>query len=146
MVRGDAEERPTGAGEAMTYTHADLSPCVEWEGARHPQGYGRTWVDGKSRRAHRVAWEETNGPIPEGMWVLHKCDNPPCVNIDHLFLGTAKDNAQDTVQKGRHSEQAKTCCPQGHPYSGDNLFYGSGGERKCRTCSRAQSKKYRSAL
>ncbi len=51
--------------------------------------------------AHRAAWIEANGPIPEGMNVLHHCDNPPCVNVEHLFLGTAADNTQDMIAKGR---------------------------------------------
>lgn len=55
---------------------------------------------------HRLAWIEAHGPIPEGMHVLHKCDNPPCYNIEHLFLGTPADNAADKMRKGR-ANQAK---------------------------------------
>ena len=64
-------------------------------------GYGNFKVNGKTKRAHRVAWEEFNGPIPEGMNVCHTCDNPSCVNPEHLFLGTQYDNLQDMKQKGR---------------------------------------------
>jgi hypothetical protein len=61
------------------------------------RGYG---IQGK-KLAHRIVWEENNGPIPEGEWVLHRCDNPPCVNPDHLFLGTRSDNMVDCTMKGR---------------------------------------------
>jgi hypothetical protein len=50
---------------------------------------------------HRFAWELAYGPIPDGLWVLHHCDNPPCVNIDHLYLGTVKDNTADMMRRGR---------------------------------------------
>lgn len=68
----------------------------------HPRtGYGRCYVQGKRVRAHRAAWVEAYGPIPEGMWVLHRCDNRACIEPTHLFLGTAQDNTDDMVSKGR---------------------------------------------
>jgi hypothetical protein len=76
-----------------------LTKCVEWSGARSGDGYGAVYIDGKQRAAHRVAWEKAKGVIPDGMWILHRCDNPLCVNPDHLFLGTAKDNTQDSRAK-----------------------------------------------
>lgn len=77
------------------------TPCVEWQGGRDKDGYGQTVVGGRKQRAHRVAWERIHGPIPAGMKVLHKCDNPPCVNPGHLFLGTQADNVRDCWDKGR---------------------------------------------
>lgn len=77
------------------------SDCWEWTGARLPAGYGVFWVNGKNEGAHRVSWQLHKGPIPDGLWVLHKCDNPRCVRPDHLFLGTPKDNTQDCQRKGR---------------------------------------------
>lgn len=74
-----------------------LGDCVETDWWRNRQGYGYK----SSRLAHRAAWEEVNGEIPKGMCVLHECDNPPCVNIGHLYLGTRKDNAQDREARGR---------------------------------------------
>ena len=79
--------------------------CIEWDGYRGPRGYGRRWFDGAYISAHRAAWIEINGPIPDGMYVCHKCDNPPCVNAGHLFLGTQLDNMRDMWSKGRGPKQ-----------------------------------------
>lgn len=78
--------------------------CWPWTAARKgtPYAYGHLLFLGRFSSAHRVAWELTNGPIPEGLHACHHCDNPPCCNPSHLFLGTAKDNARDMVEKGRH--------------------------------------------
>lgn len=75
--------------------------CVIWPGSRYKTGYGQCWRNGKTHHAHRIAWESAHGPIPKGLCVLHRCDNRPCVNIDHLFLGTRTDNHLDKVSKGR---------------------------------------------
>ncbi len=75
--------------------------CWEWHGHRNRQGYGRMKRDGRRVAAHRVSWEVHFGPIPDGMLVCHRCDNPPCVRPDHLFLGTVSDNNHDMIAKGR---------------------------------------------
>lgn len=77
------------------------SGCWIWAGTCNWKGYGTISIGGVQRKAHRASYEAFVGAIPDGMLVCHKCDNPPCVNPDHLFVGTAKDNAQDRDAKGR---------------------------------------------
>lgn len=76
--------------------------CWFWVGAKNPQGYGDFWVDNKYWRSHRYSYFIYKGTIPKDMCVLHECDNPSCVNPDHLWLGSYQDNALDMVKKGRH--------------------------------------------
>jgi hypothetical protein len=77
------------------------SGCWLWESGFDGWGYGRLKYRRKYLAAHRLSWTIHRGEIPTGMWVLHKCDTPVCVNPDHLFLGTHRDNMRDMVQKGR---------------------------------------------
>jgi hypothetical protein len=81
------------------------SGCLLWEGACYPYGYGRICRNGKIRGAHRVVYELTHGPIPRGLFVCHRCDVPCCVNINHLLLGTHRENMRDCKQKGRLAYQ-----------------------------------------
>jgi len=76
--------------------------CWLWLGARNKGGYGHSrYANGRNGDAHRVAWTVTNGDIPDGLMVLHSCDNRLCVNPAHLFLGTQLDNMRDMDAKGR---------------------------------------------
>lgn len=80
--------------------------CWEWSSSRFRQGYGQMKILGKSCYAHRIAYEAWVGPLPEGSVVRHKCDNPPCINPDHLELGTYQDNSNDMWERGRGADQA----------------------------------------
>lgn len=78
--------------------------CMEWQKGRDKNGYGiAVSIRFKINRAHRLSWFLNHGSLPENKWVLHKCDNPSCCNIDHLFLGDGKENSDDMIRKGRKS-------------------------------------------
>lgn len=83
--------------------------CWEWSGWRLPSGYGTLRIRAAKRTvlAHRLAYETWVGPIPDGLQVLHRCDNPPCINPAHLFLGTQRDNLLDSVSKGRYGVHSR---------------------------------------
>ncbi len=78
--------------------------CWTWVASTDKEGYGNFKVKRKRCRAHIVSWEIHKGRIPAGMCVLHKCDNPPCIRPEHLFLGSVKDNSADMVTKGRSTK------------------------------------------
>lgn len=91
---------------AKFFDPGGLDKCWEWKGGRTPKGYGHFFTSKYSSLkgeaiAHRVMFILENGEIPKGLFVLHKCDNPPCVNPNHLYLGTVNDNSRDMVERGR---------------------------------------------
>lgn len=113
--------------------------CWEFNGFRHRQGYGTIWVRGRQWRAHRLMYTKAIGPIPPGLFVCHTCDNTPCCNPAHLFLGTHTDNQRDMIAKNRHSKGRQTHCKRGHPFEGENLQVFD-GHRKCKTCNRIRQR------
>ena len=95
------------------YVPVTETGCWIWTRSKC-RGYGRISYNGTGKMAHRISWEIHCGPIPEGMLVLHKCDVPACVNPEHLFLGTYKDNTQDAIKKGRLHIFTKEDCKKGN--------------------------------
>lgn len=79
-----------------------MSECIEWQGAKDANGYGRLTIQRRQLYAHRWTWEQAYGPVPQGLCVCHHCDNPGCINLDHLWLGTKEDNWNDMRTKQRH--------------------------------------------
>lgn len=79
----------------------DSHSCWNWKAAIDSKGYGRMGIRRRLYGAHRIAWELENGPIPDGLSVCHRCDNPRCVRVSHLFLGTHQENVADMMEKGR---------------------------------------------
>src|SRR5262245_28170710 len=78
-----------------------MKPCIEWTGTVGNHGYGVLKVLRQQYLAHRWMWQMRRGPIPKGLFVLHRCDNRLCIRIDHLFLGTNLDNVRDMMAKSR---------------------------------------------
>ena len=87
------------------YSKVSPTGCIEWQRGKSGNGYGNISIgNGKQDYAHRVSYKVHKGEIPEGYVVRHTCDNPCCVNPDHLLIGTQWDNVQDTISRGRASK------------------------------------------
>ena len=87
-----------------------ITSCWEWQKYRH-FGYGKININGRVVRASRLSYSVFCGEIPDGLHVLHRCDNPACVNPTHLYAGTGADNARDRVERGRGHDQRGACGP-----------------------------------
>jgi hypothetical protein len=120
-----------------------VSECIEWPGGHWSTGYPYRCATAAERAAgakrliavHREVWEQANGPIPPGQLILHACDNRGCINLEHLRCGSPRENSQDMAAKGRASNQAKTHCPNGHPYDRVAIRRGARAGEVNRYCS-----------
>lgn len=127
---------------ASRYNIDPATGCYEWNGGRNRAGYGLYPIDNGQRFAHRVAWANLHGEIPPGMIICHHCDNPCCVNPDHLFLGTPADNTADMMKKGRdrHRPQVGEKHWKARLTPADVMemrrLYGAGGVRQVDLASR----------
>ena len=121
------------------------SKCWEWNGRRDKDGYGILQVRHKGKTisvlAHRMSLMKHQGYIGS-LLACHTCDNPACVLPSHLYGGTPRLNALDSVARGRHFHGSKTHCKSGHSLSGTNLYVDPTGKRVCRECQRRWSRDY----
>lgn len=155
-IRGHAPKRPMADRfwEKVDKTTGHIaarmeSECWLWTASKTTVGYGKFAIDKVGRKAvlrdaHRVSWELANGPIPDGLWILHRCDVRACVRPDHLFLGDARDNNVDMYTKSLPKRQDRSHCANGHTLDSANTAWlrGKTGVVKiCRVCQRIANKK-----
>lgn len=129
---------------------APPSECLLWLGAVNNMGYGMILVGGRGGKltlAHRLAWELSHGPVPQGALVLHKCDTPSCVNERHLFLGDQFANMADMVQKGRSKSARMTHCKHGHERTADSCYVYTSPKReiRCKACVADRAARYKAS-
>lgn len=118
--------------------------CWLWSGGESAHGYGCFSFGraGRSKLAHRASYEMFIGEIPAGLHVCHSCDTPACVNPDHLWPGTDRDNVRDMMAKGRGGFTIKQTCKRGHPLVAGNLVKRTDDIRECLECHREHGRRY----
>jgi hypothetical protein len=131
---------PTGL-IARKVTVSPETQCWEWNGYKH-DGYGRFSINSNRIMAHRYAYEQLIGPIPEGLVLDHLCRNRPCVNPRHLRVVTRTVNSTENTESVTMENKSKTHCDNGHPFTEANT-YPTGDGRRCRICAKEYQKKYK---
>lgn len=141
-IRADLSRIMERIADRITFTE---NGCTNWLGSKNELGYGTQYWAGRSWMIHRLIYAAHHGPHDPWLDVRHSCDNPACLNIDHLSLGTRSDNMRDAVDRRRSKNAKKTHCPQGHPYE----VYGEAFTpntthyrkwRRCKECHRIRSR------
>ena len=138
------QERLKASARFVNKTRMAEGGCVVWTGGRKGRGYGQFYIKGVAISSHRFSYMMANSEyvLPKGMMVCHTCDNPSCVNPEHLWLGTRSDNMMDASNKGRIWKQSVTHCPNGHKYTEENTYLRQGKWRDCKECARAASRRW----
>jgi hypothetical protein len=145
----DAEAKRLALLKVLPRIKVNENGCWVWQGWCNPDwGYGHTSWRGRQWAVHRLIWTAMRGDIPAGKILCHRCDNPPCCNPEHLWLGTDQENHIDKTAKGRHhyDKATKTHCKWGHEFSPDNTRYTKVEgrpdlkRRACMECQRIRSR------
>jgi hypothetical protein len=126
-----------------------VTPCRIWQHGRSKAGYGRVSIgSGDQEYTHIVEWTAVNGPVPDGLELDHLCRQPACGEVTHLEAVTHAENVARGLAgaTGAAGQLAKTHCPKGHPYSGENLYVTPEGKRACKTCRAAAKQRHRAKL
>jgi len=136
------ESKVTWDGGRMPHM---TTSCYGWTSTLNRAGRGVFRLNKKTFNAAKVAWILYVGDVPDKLFVLHHCDNILCARVEHLYLGTNTDNANDCVSRGRNWSLNKTHCPRNHPYDEVNTLFFNNGWRRCRLCHCARENARRTA-
>ena len=134
---GNTRKRRLGDEERFLSQVTKADDCWEWRGYIDPKGYARFTPEGQSKTyAHRWAFKNFVGVLPDGLQIDHLCRNRRCVKPDHLEAVTCQVN----LARGEHWLKRKAHCPKGHPYDDVNTYVCRSGGRRCRACARAAAR------